>query len=140
MDALDWKVGEWTLTLPDDPNPDWVSTTSVCEWLGNSFLKCEESTKDASGKQVESGLSVIKYDAEEGVYKLTSFSSVGMDFVLSGTVQDDTTSTWTGEIPGLARYRVTVSVESRDAYTVKTEHFGDGEWVSHGEGRWTRIR
>ena len=133
---LDYMVGEWT-----DTGSGGSSATSMCKWVGDSFVQCEEVATDTSGNTRPS-LWVMGYDAEEEVYSLSIFGGDGHTFIGTGTFQDDT-MTWLGPAPmGYdAEVRIINVIESQTAMTWKMEGSVDGgEWQVWAEGRTTKVK
>ena len=132
---LDYMVGEWT-----DTGSGGSSATSMCKWVGDSFVQCEEVATDTSGNTRPS-LWVMGYDAEEEVYSLSIFGGDGHTFIGTGTVQDET-MTWLGASQGgSGKVRIINVIESQTAMTWKMEGSVDGgEWQVWAEGRTTRVR
>ncbi len=131
---LDYIVGEWTDTGSGGTG------TSMCKWVGDSFVQCENVDTDTSGNAHPS-LQVMGYNAEEEVYSLSIFAGDGHTFTLTGTLQDDTV-TWLGASPGgSGKVRIINVIESQTAMTWKMGgSVKGGEWQEWAEGRSTRVR
>jgi hypothetical protein len=132
--SLDYMVGEWTDTGSGGTG------TSMCKWVGDSLVQCENVDTDTSGNTRPS-LVVMGYNAEEEVYTISIFGGDGHTFTGTGTAQDDTL-TWLGASPGgSGKVRIINVIESQTALTWKMEGSVEGfEWLVWAEGRTTRVR
>ena len=131
---LDYMVGEWTDTGSGG------SGTSMCKWVGDSFVQCENVDTDTSGNTRPS-LVVMGYNAEEEVYSMNIFGGDGHTFTLTGTLHDDTLTLLGPSPGGSGKVRFINVIESQTVMTWKIEgSVKGGEWQEYAEGRTTRVR
>jgi hypothetical protein len=111
------------------------SGTMSFEPFGDFFIRAEESTPN--GNEV---LHVMGYDPDEEVYTWHRFWNSGYSDIGRGWVQDDTW-TWVFNEPVGSIRKMTIVVESKDAFSFKWERsVQGGPWTPMGEGKTTRAK
>ena len=130
-------VGTWEDQAEMKPSPlgpgGKMCLTETCEWFTGGFsVVCHtDATGFMGGLKT---LTVLTYDAEEKVYRLYEFNSVGWTNSGKGTVDGDT---WTfdgeSKMRGkVVKSRTTIKLVSPDSATLKSEMWVEG-------GTWTLV-
>ena len=114
-----------------------VIGTEHAEWLpGGFFLVSRTTEKGVMGNS--QGLSVSGYNAEEKIYTLHSFNSLGVAQTLKGAMEGDTW-TWAGEYKAgaiSAKTRFIAKETSPTSYDFKAEiQTSSGAWSTILEGK-----
>ena len=110
-----------------------MTITETCEWFTGGFsMVCHTEASTSTGNL--KGLTVLTYDADEKVYRLYEFTSMGQNNSAKGTVEGDTW-TFNGEskMGGKAiKTRSTIKLSPPGSATMKSEMSVDG-------GPWTLL-
>jgi Protein of unknown function (DUF1579) len=139
--AGDWKLQGTMKVSPTVSGGDFTSTEHS-EWVsGNFFLHTKSSMHSVLGDV--RGVRVMEYNAEDKLYTVNAYNSLGEHQMATGQIQGNTW-TWTSEakLNGvIAKGRYTVTVVSPTAYTFKYETLQpNGGWASVMEGKATRTQ
>jgi hypothetical protein len=124
-------VGTWKDEAEMKPSPFGrggnLSLAETCDWFAGGFsIVCHTETTGFMGDLKT--LTVLTYDAEEKVYRLYEFNSVGWSSAAKGTVDGDT---WTfdgeSKMGGkLIKTRSTTKLPSPDSATMRSEASVEG--------------
>jgi hypothetical protein len=119
-------VGTWKDEAEMKPSPfgpgGRMSLTETCDWFTGGFgVVCYTETLRIT--DVLKTLTVLTYDAEEKIYRLYEFNSVGWSSAAKGTVAGDT---WTfdgeSKLGGKPiRSRLTIRLSSPDSAVMRSE-------------------
>jgi hypothetical protein len=130
-------VGEWTY------EDSYETGTSVCEWLGTTFVVCQQVFTEPSGTTVPV-LHVYGYDADEEAYTMYSFYGRtfgwGSSASAMGWVEDNTwTFVWADNPVSLMR--LTMLEEKPSSVSLKWEYSRKGgPWQAANEATLTRVK
>lgn len=139
--AGDWKLQGTMKVSPTVPGGDFTSTEHS-EWVsGNFFLHTKSSMHSVLGDM--RGVRVMEYNAEDKVYTVNAYNSLGEHQMATGRIQGNTW-TWTSDAKMngvIAKGRYTVMVVSPTVYTFKYEALQpNGAWASVMEGKATKTQ
>jgi hypothetical protein len=142
-ERLGFWIGEWMMEGKVNENPMMpagpTSGSEKCEWFDGKFaVICHTKGKSPMGE--ETGLGILSYNAEAGVYTYYGVNSSGwaMTTVPRGTIDG---KTWVyddeSEMGGMTikgRYTITETSENTFDYTWQMM-MPDGSWATIMEGK-----
>jgi hypothetical protein len=134
-ERLNYMLGEWTYA------DSYEIGTMTCEWLGNTFVVCDQVFTEPSGKVVPV-LQVFGYDAGEEAYTMDTFwSHNGSSASAVGWVEESTwTYVWTHNPASVARVSWVVE-DASSSMSIKWEYSRKGgPWQHASEATMTRVR
>jgi hypothetical protein len=119
-------VGTWKDEAEMKPGPfgpgGKLSLTETCEWFTGGFsVVCHTETTGFMGDVT--ALTLLTYDAEDKVYRLYEFNSMGRSGAAKGTVDGDIWS-FDGEVKmdgKLIKTRSTIKIPSPDSAVMRSE-------------------
>lgn len=133
VNNLDSWVGEWSYKIGETGYG-----TFVCEWLGDFFIRYDESYTNQEGVTTEI-LGVYGYDVEEGVYTLVRYWGNGYTDHYKGMLEGNVWTFTGDEIDGVVT-RITIT-DNEDEKSFRWERSVEGgPWEMTSEGTTQRVK